>query len=557
MITRVQLVYLLPYLGSLALSLGVLVYAYLQRHSQGAWAFIAYVCGQTLWILGFILELVNPSLNGKMFWDAVQWVAGAVDLVAFPVFAVQYTEFKLKRGRELVNLLLIVPAILIIVLLTDPWLHWVYGNPALIPLGPFLELQYDFPPFIYFYTLYSYALVLGALVIIAQRYFRPHTLYRAQVVIIILGFLTPVVGTLLTLLGVHLLPQRDSAPLTISFGNLIIAWGFFRFRLLQVVPVGRDRVFEEMVDPVVILDRGHTIIDVNRAMLDLLGMQAEKVIGRSAKLIFADFPIPIKLYTDVSYARTEAAFPIESKMVYYELSVWPLFDHERRVTGRVYFCHDITAMKELESDLRGLNQLLEQRVDMRTRELAEAYDTTLEGWARALELRDKETEGHSRRVTETTMKVACALELPEEELIHIHRGALLHDIGKMGIPDNILSKPGPLTDEERAIVQKHPETAHQLLQAIPFLHKALDIPYCHHERWDGKGYPRGLKGRAIPLAARIFAVADVWDAVQSERPYNQGWTREKSIAYIKDQADKHFDPRVVDVFLRLVEKGEI
>jgi putative nucleotidyltransferase with HDIG domain len=194
---------------------------------------------------------------------------------------------------------------------------------------------------------------------------------------------------------------------------------------------------------------------------------------------------------------------------------------------------------------------------MRTHELAEAYDTTLEGWARALELRDKETEGHSRRVTETTLKVARALQIPEDAIIHIHRGALLHDIGKMGIPDSILSKPAPLTDEERVIVQKHPETAYQLLRQIPFLEKALDIPYCHHEKWDGSGYPRGIKGRAIPIAARIFSVADVWDAVQSERPYNQGWSRNKATAYIEERAGADFDPRVVDIFLRLVEKGEI
>jgi PAS domain S-box-containing protein/putative nucleotidyltransferase with HDIG domain len=410
---------------------------------------------------------------------------------------------------------------------------------------------------VYFYAAYSYGLILSAFIIVAQRFFRPHRLYRAQVATIIMGFFVPILGTILPIFDIQVMPQRDPAPLTIAIGNLIIAWGLFRFRIFQVITVGRDRVFEEMVDPVVILDRSYTIVDVNRAMLDLLGMAAEHVVGHSAKDIFADFPIPIKLYTDVTYARTEAIFPVGDKMVYYELSVWPLFDQEREVTGRVYFCHDITAMKQLESDLRSLNQALEQRVDMRTHELAEAYDTTLEGWARALELRDKETEGHSRRVTETTLKVARALQIPEDAIIHIHRGALLHDIGKMGIPDSILSKPAPLTDEERVIVQKHPETAYQLLRQIPFLEKALDIPYCHHEKWDGSGYPRGIKGRAIPIAARIFSVADVWDAVQSERPYNQGWSRNKATAYIEERAGADFDPRVVDIFLRLVEKGEI
>ena len=190
-------------------------------------------------------------------------------------------------------------------------------------------------------------------------------------------------------------------------------------------------------------------------------------------------------------------------------------------------------------------------------DLAEAYDTTLEGWAKALELRDKETEGHSRRVTETTLRVARAMGFSEEELIHIRRGSILHDIGKMGIPDDILRKNGPLTEEEKAIVVRHPNTAYELLKPIAFLTPALDIPYCHHEKWDGSGYPRKLKGEEIPLAARIFAVVDVWDALSSDRPYRTAWSREKVAEYLIGESGKHFDPRVVDVFLKMVEKGEI
>jgi len=189
--------------------------------------------------------------------------------------------------------------------------------------------------------------------------------------------------------------------------------------------------------------------------------------------------------------------------------------------------------------------------------LEEAYDTTLEGWAKALELRDKETEGHSRRVTETTLAVARAMGFSEGEILHIRRGSILHDIGKMGIPDQILRKEGPLTDEERQIVLKHPDTAYNLLKQIPYLEKALEIPHSHHEKWDGTGYPRGLKGEEIPLSARIFAIIDVWDALSSDRPYRKAWTREKVVEYLKNDIGKHFDPRVADVFLAMVEKGEI
>ena len=184
-------------------------------------------------------------------------------------------------------------------------------------------------------------------------------------------------------------------------------------------------------------------------------------------------------------------------------------------------------------------------------ELTLAYDATIEGWSRALELRDKETQGHTQRVLELTMRLAKAMGMSEAQLVQIRRGALLHDIGKMGIPDSILLKPGPLTDEEQAIMRRHPVYAYQLLSSIAFLRPALDIPYYHHERWDGMGYPVGLRGEQIPLAARIFSVVDVWDALRSSRPYSPGWTEEEALRYIVEESGKHFDPQVVEAFVRL------
>lgn len=189
--------------------------------------------------------------------------------------------------------------------------------------------------------------------------------------------------------------------------------------------------------------------------------------------------------------------------------------------------------------------------------LALAYDTTIEGWSRALDLRDKETEGHTLRVTEMTMKLARAIGMSEDELVHVRRGALLHDIGKMGVPDAILLKPDKLTDEEWDIMRKHPSYAYELLTPIAFLRPALDIPYCHHEKWDGTGYPRGLKREQIPLAARLFAVIDVWDALRSDRPYRQGWSEEKVRDYIRSQSGVHFDPQVVPMFLDLLNGTEL
>ena len=196
---------------------------------------------------------------------------------------------------------------------------------------------------------------------------------------------------------------------------------------------------------------------------------------------------------------------------------------------------------EQQRDLENLNS-----------ELLTAYDKTIEGWSQALDLRDKETEGHTNRVTEITLKFARAAGFKEGNLAHVRRGALLHDVGKLGIPDSILLKPAKLTEEEWQVMRMHPVYAYQWLSSIAFLLPALDIPYCHHEKWDGTGYPRGLKGEAIPLAARLFAIVDVWDALCSERLYRKALPKAEALDYIRNQAGSHFDPELVKVFVELV-----
>ncbi|NTU79972.1 MAG: response regulator [Chloroflexales bacterium] len=207
--------------------------------------------------------------------------------------------------------------------------------------------------------------------------------------------------------------------------------------------------------------------------------------------------------------------------------------------------------------LNRYRRLLEDqaRLEAAAVELKMAYDSTLEGWARALELRDHETEGHSRRVTEMTVRLARTLGISEADLVHIRRGALLHDIGKIGIPDRILLKPGKLDADEWEEMKRHTIYARDLLMPVTFLHPAMDIPYCHHERWDGSGYPQGLSGEEIPIAARIFAVIDVWDAVTHDRPYHRARTPAETMELIRNDTGSHFDPCVVKAFLQMMEEA--
>lgn len=182
---------------------------------------------------------------------------------------------------------------------------------------------------------------------------------------------------------------------------------------------------------------------------------------------------------------------------------------------------------------------------------ASAVDAMIERFARALEMRNHDREGHNERLISLTLQLARAFSLPEEELIHIRRGAVLHDIGKITLPDSILLKNGLLNEAERLAMQQHPLEAYRLLSGLPFLEKALDIPYYHHERWDGKGYPQGLAGEQIPLAARLFAIVEVWEAMTSDRPYRKALPKRAALIFIRSQKGMQFDPQVVDQFLQL------
>jgi putative two-component system response regulator len=242
-----------------------------------------------------------------------------------------------------------------------------------------------------------------------------------------------------------------------------------------------------------------------------------------------------------------------------------LDDRESLLTGLKAGADDFISKPfdrfELRARLIGITRLNRYHKLVQEREklqdahskLLDAYEATIEGWSHAMDLRDRETEGHSRRVTELTLKLAKVFGMNDVELVHIRHGALLHDMGKIGIPDAILHKPTSLTDEEWEIMRKHPQFAHDMLYPVEYLRPALDIPYCHHEKWDGSGYPRGLKGDEIPLPARLFALADVWDALTSDRPYRSAWKKEEALSYIRDQSGKHFDPQCVELFFKVVE----
>ncbi|NMB20977.1 MAG: HD domain-containing protein [Firmicutes bacterium] len=230
----------------------------------------------------------------------------------------------------------------------------------------------------------------------------------------------------------------------------------------------------------------------------------------------------------------------QGKLVWLEHRITPQYDQDGLLAALEGIARDITERKQAEEELCRVYD-----------ELNHAYEETIESLAKGLELRDYETEGHSRRVVELTLQLARELGVPEDELVTIQRGALLHDIGKIGIADAILLKPGPLTEDEWEIMRRHPKLAYDMLYTIEYLRPSLEIPLYHHEKFDGSGYPFGKKGEEIPLAARMFSVVDVYDALTSDRPYRKAWTKADALKYIEEQSGRHFDPRIVDAFLTM------
>jgi len=316
-------------------------------------------------------------------------------------------------------------------------------------------------------------------------------------------------------------------------------------------PFGRDTL-ESILEP-----EGYTLVMAEN------GYQAiEKAIAIQPDVILLDVMMPgmngFEVCRRIRNEKQLAEIPI--------LFLTALDDRQSLLNGLEAGADEFISKPfdryELRARLLGItrlnrfHKLSEERSNLERAhtELKAAYDATIEGWSRAMDLRDRETEGHTQRVTKFTLKLAEATEmLNQEELVHIRRGALLHDMGKLGVPDSILHKPATLTDDEWELMRKHPQFAYDMLYPIEYLRPALDIPYCHHEKWDGTGYPRGLKSDHIPLAARIFAVVDVWDALTSDRPYRAALGQEEVLEYIKNQSGIHFDPQVVVLFFSVVE----
>ncbi|MEW6503792.1 MAG: HD domain-containing phosphohydrolase [Chloroflexota bacterium] len=328
-----------------------------------------------------------------------------------------------------------------------------------------------------------------------------------------------------------------------------LALGYWRQKTARrpAAQVPASNLLDILLDGYCVLDEEGRIQHTNPALENLLGCPARQLRGSSLiqfvePVCQADY---LSLLELMKYSQSRIG-PLEIELksaageplsVFLTLAPYP--NGGREMTQALL--RDVSQWRQVQNELVAVNLMLEQ-----------SFTDTLEGWAKALELRDYETHGHTQRVAEATVQLALEAGYRLEEVLNVRHGALLHDIGKMAISDTILLKPGPLDHAEWEVMRRHPVYAEQLLRPIDYLRPAIPIPYCHHEKWDGSGYPRGLKGEEIPLEARIFSVIDVYDALRSSRPYRpEPWSEERTLEYIKQQAGTHFDPDVVNIFLKM------
>lgn len=566
---------LIPILFAFLFSATLSVFTWQRRSVTGARSFAVLLMLEAIWIACIFIKLMLTTLAAKIAVDNVRWITSVLIPLAMLSFSFEYTGTRIRHAVRFWAIMLIVPLATLAMVFTNPAHGLAFSNQRLEPLGPFTVYTYGFGPAILAGSIYNYTVVIIAFILMASFALRQSYLYRVQMLLIVLGLLLPAIGTLFTLSGYYLGPLRDMYPYTTLIANICIAIALFSFHLFDIVPIAREQVFDNMRDGVIVVDSLGRLVDINPAACRYLGQPALRAYGQPLSALPPSWAAQVSLGGLDGDQRHDLVVADDEGERFYELVVTSICNTKSRTAGHLILLRDVSAQKRSEAALQRAYAEMESRVRDRTEqlsksvqrleeeirerqraetELRDSYDTTLEGWSRALELRERETAGHSRRVVDLTVRLAEALGVPAVDIVHIRRGAILHDIGKMGVPDSILLKPGPLEPHEWEIMRQHPLLAYNALSRVAFLSRAIEIPYCHHECWDGSGYPRGLRGEEIPLAARLFAVIDVWDALNSQRPYRPAWPPELVLRYLREQSGRQFDPHIVPVFLQLLQR---
>jgi PAS domain S-box-containing protein len=365
--------FVVPYLISLLISFGVGVYSWRHRSEAGARAYAVVAFSQALWTAGYICELLSPDLAGKLFWDNFQWIAGVGWSAGLLFFIYDYTHLHWPHGRLILSLLVMPLLLLPLLAYTDSWHHLVHINLTLVPVDPYPALNYDFAPLVWMLALYAYLLFLGALLWLLIKYVRAHSLYRHQVGFVILGNVIPLAGTVLTLTGVVAGPYRDLTPYSFALGNIIVAWGLFRYHLFDLVPIARDALIESMTDAVFVLDVANRLVDLNSAACRAIGVTSLAAIGQPAERLFARWPGILNQYLNVEQAQAEIEVASDHDQVFLDLKIQSVYNRRGQLTSRLIQARDVSDRHRAQAELQARTAQLEEAND-RLQVLSRAKD---------------------------------------------------------------------------------------------------------------------------------------------------------------------------------------
>jgi PAS domain S-box-containing protein len=364
--------YLIPYFLSALISLSIGIYAVRCKSTAGAIPFAIAVFSQTFWTIGYIFELATPTLAGKIFWDNIQWIGSLIWPVAFLYFVLRFTGSRFKYNVGVWTLISAPLLIILTLVFTNDFHELVRQNDRLIPGDPFSELKYDFGIIIWVAALYSYALFFYSIYKLIKYYFQSQQLFRNQIIILILGTFIPFIGTIYTMLDIPLTFHRDIAPMTFALSDLVIMWGLFRFRLLNVIPIARDRLVESMHDAVIVLDNQNRLVDVNPSALQLIGKESKVIIGSPMDEVFKTWEGFINNIQDKTEVNEEIKLNLLNQPSFFDLRLSPLYDKSGNLIGKLIALRNISKRKRAEKALHKINNELEDRINERTKEITQA-----------------------------------------------------------------------------------------------------------------------------------------------------------------------------------------
>ena len=363
-----RLLYLIPYVISAFLSLGILNYAWRKRNYRSARELSFFLLGQTFWLFGIVLELIATDITIKIAWDKFQWVGGVISLVSLPYFAARFANYTLRNKPMFSGLLAIVPTFFILLLLTDPYHHLLYPDPRLIIEPFFSELTYTYTWLVYVFGLYSYIITIGSVIFLILKSPKGNQIQRMQIAIISTGALIPILGTILGLTGIRLIPQRDPTPLFTAIGNVVLAWGLFRYRVFEVLPFARETIVDNLEDLVVVLDAHGRVVEINKTAQRILQLEETNIIGSPVELVLKEWPGILEKFDRPENMSSEEYILNDGKYFHYDVRSTLIRDEKGDYMGRVFVARDVTPYAQLQWQLKSLNESLEERVAEKTRE---------------------------------------------------------------------------------------------------------------------------------------------------------------------------------------------